>query len=124
MKIFIKDGKVSFFKFKITANDNRGRQITVYAKDDNEKTKLLSGLTGAVVADITPTPEQTVKGEEWQVINNSKNYNVSVAEDYIKTSIEKTSSMTQLKIHSSIDSSKRVTMDYNENEESLDIYFD
>lgn len=125
MKVYILDGRVLFYKYKIVGTDSRSRTVTLYAKDDAERTALAATLTGATITDISATTTQLAKAAEWESISNKKDFSVANAEEYIKTANSNNLlASSELRVVSQNNASNRFVFDYNENDDSLDIYFD
>lgn len=125
MKVYIKDGKVFFYKYRITGQDNRNRAVTLYARDDAEKNTMVLSLTGAVTTDISATAAQLEKAAEWESISNKKDFSVSNAEEYINSANSNNLlASSELRVVSQTNASNRFVFDYNESDDSLDIYFD
>lgn len=83
VKIYIKDGIVCFYKYKITGTDNLSRPVTLYAKDDKDKTKQIARIHDGLAVDISPSMEVIEKAKQWQLLNQSNNFNVADVENYI-----------------------------------------
>lgn len=125
MKIYIKDGKIFFYKYRIVGKDSKNRTVTLYGKDDADKNLIVAKLTGATSTIISPTSIQLEKAAEWESISNKKDFSVNSAEEYVLSANSgNTLASSELRVVSQNNASNRFVFDYNESDDSLDIFFD
>lgn len=83
MKIYIRDGNVLFYKYRINGTDRLSRKISLYAKDDDDKTRQMAKMQDSYAVNIEPSTEAVLKAKEWQELNKFKNFDVAEAEEFI-----------------------------------------